>query len=748
MATKKLSLEEQAKKKAKFDTRVKSYVENLFGGPGGTFDVSKAPDDFEPTKVIDSENEFDLVKLVGKSIDPLTGIPRDIKIPEGDFKEAKNFYDFCLNFRGPDSKFPFARQMWLMLMLFAEVCPRCTPKKLFNIHNLPVDYPAKDITSKMQLLNYGLCPRCKVHKAELIQKGELKEYVEMSLCIGQRAGKSTTSAAGTEYLTHKYLMYPRMSSVCRGVSAATPLVATFVGFRFADAFSLLWDPVIKGIKDSHWFTEYHKMLDDYGQRHGIEFYRMKDVYLRYGHKNLELYPSGPTKRGLRGRTRWLSIIDELGWFPIANDGDKESDRERADADGTYDALDRSLLTLREEVSYLYRSGHNRFLQAYAINVSSPSSQADKINRLVEENKDSDHNLALRLPTWDISPLLPRDSKRIVNAYRKNPVEAERDYGANPPLNASVFIQQQDAIRSFLIKNRATVSSIEKNINDRWRQAGKIETSAPESPCTPSLMSLDAGLTNNSFAVTIMYLNQLKIGGQETTNIQVPVCLEIMPKKGHMLHYPMIYKNVLKPLIKDFNVRFLFADRWNSIALLDTAAEDFANIDLVAKQYSVKYNDFVTTRSYLTEGKLILPALDMEPDLVRRVDEYPAYFAGKPMAHLLFQMITVKDQGKTVTKGDGYTDDIFRALVLGVSRILDDKIKEAILKMSSAVTRPLVTGAITAGRSGMMGNPQRFINPKHTAVVTSSHVPGMPVIPGAGTDVPSGRNSHVVRIHRG
>jgi hypothetical protein len=726
------------KSSSSFSDKARSYVDDLFGvTPGKKFNVEEVDDEFNPEALIDAEGEFDLVSMVGKSVDPHTGVPRDIKIPEGDFKEASSFFDYCLNFRGPDAKFPFARQMWVMLMLFAEVCPRCTPKKMFNIHNLPVDANPKDIPNRMQLLHYGVCPRCKTGKGDLIKSHGLKEYRELSLCIGQRAGKSTTTSAGIEYIEHKYLMYPRMSAVCRGVSSATPLVGTLVGLRFTDAFKLLWEPIMAGIKDSPWFTEYHKMLDFYGAKHGMEFYRMKDVYLRYSHKNIEMYPSGPTKRGLRGRTRIFSGVDEIGWFPVHEDENDE--REHADANGVYEALDRSLLTMRTEVSHLYEKGHNRFLQAYAFNISSPSSQGDKINRLVEENKESDTNLALRLATWEISPYFTRQTKEISDAYKKDPVKAERDYGANPPLNASIFIQQADAQPAFKINNLVSLREGTKNINNKWRQAAKVETSHPPSPCPASLMSLDAGLTNNSFAVTVMNLTSTTVGDVTTYQINVPVVVEVLPKDGHMLHYPMIYKNVLKPIIQDFNVRFMFSDRWNSITTLDTAAEEFEHIGLIAKQYSVKYNDFVTARSYLEEGKMLLPKLEMPADEIRRVSDYKTHFLGKPAAHLLFQMITVRDRGKTVIKGEGFTDDLFRALVLGVSRILDDKIREEILRLSSLNTKPRVTGAVSAGRSAMPNLPG---NPIHTYIARSSAAPTVT----AGNTVHRG-NAHIVRSGR-
>ena len=206
---------------------------------------------------------------------------------------------------------------------------------------------------------------------------------------------------------------------------------------------------------------------------------------------------------------------------------------------------------------------------------------------------------------------------------------------------------------------------------------------------------------------------------------MPVAVEIQPRKGYMLHYPMIYKHVLAPLIKAFNVRFVFADRWNSIATLDKAAEDYAHLQLQGLQYSVKYNDFAITRSYLEDGKLLLPKIEMDFDKLRHVDSYPSYFNFKPAAHLLFQFGSVKDKGTTVVKGDGFTDDLFRALVLGVGRIVSDKIMPEILRLSFLKTQTNV-GAVTSGRfygyhgpHAMPNKPISSVRAGHSAGATQS-----------------------------
>lgn len=1180
-----------------FASKSKNYVDSLFNNPGSASLPWEAfPDDYDPLDLIAADGEFDLAKMMDKAVDSITGLPRDIRLPEGDFPEAKNYFDYCENFVGPDTKFPFSRQMWAAIHLLAEYCPRCSHPKWENIFNVGVDVDPRNIPNNVRLLHYGKCPKCKTTKAELFANKELNLYVEAAWLWGQRSGKSILTASLTNYLLHKYLKFPKMSAICEGIQSSTPLTATFVGVRFADAIATLWEPITKGIHDSPWFREYHAMMDQYGTKLGIEFYRFKDQYLKYGHKNLEIYPAGPSKRALRGRTRFLCLtgdtlvntdrglveiknnlqgqsvdvymtknadityhaysgkkevfevtlgnglsvtgssvhplltldletykpkwtkienltvndyvvcglggtfpdeltlpsgdlpskakyevaieemvkrktfyladitkvcglspnvlsittcqytrlglltkrkmsqtgtslfsvakgvtvnqllaakkkgsqritqnrnktqfplsmttelasvlgylvadgkyteqgfaqelgfgttsilkaedfaakfqdtfgcaprrrtgyksdvklgkvygcriaysavkdflktiglvpavaktkevpwsilqadrdsvvaflssaiscdgrvpntfnkglgrtvsytstslkllqqmqilffklgypchikqntdgtskvvlkaytaskfldeytglekrdwhinrertvrrnsmsyseyripglelrntsmvyfvhtlkelnahsrintsglghlidknfvfskaktikskgvkktydisvdskshafvangivvhntgLDELGWFPISGEN---RDLERADADEVHTALDRSLLTMRREVRTLYRKGYSNFIPGIAINISSPADETDKMCRLVEENRSSTRVLALQLATWEISPLFTKDNEEIADAYSKNPIDAERDYGAKPPMNARSFMDMSVAARGFNGRNAAHVTPFEKTINEKVRRAAALDSWSPSTPQPASVLSMDAGLTNNSFAITIMNLNQTKVGELINTRVQVQVAVEIQPRPGVMLHYSKIYSDVIKPMIKHFNVRFMFADRWNSVALLDTAEEDFKHIGLVAKQHSVKYPDFLTTRSYLEEGKLILPKLEMEYEKIRQIDSYPSYFEGKPAAHLLFQFATVRDMGSTVIKGGPYTDDIFRALVLGVGRILNPKIMEEILKMG-VVLNQRNFGAVTMGRSFGMSSPINYL----------------------------------------
>ncbi len=691
----------------------RDFIDKLFNGEASD---DEAPEDVDLAKVAmrmdSSGREFDLSKFMSKSVDPVTGLPTNMKLPEGDFKEASSFFDFCSNFVSKETRFPFARQMWIMTMLFGEYCPKCSnPKWIKDIHNVPVDYKTKEMPEELQFLKYGVCPKCGTHKSEMIRSERMRLFSELDLEAGQRSGKSAVTTTGAAYVTHKYIKFPKLSTVCEGIQSSTPLTATFVGYRMTDAMNLLWQPITDIIDNSPWFQSYHEMLEEYGRKYGTEFFRLKDIYLKYFHKNIELYPAGPSKRALRGRTRFLTAIDELGWFPT-EDGEEESEeRERASADGTYNALDRSLLTVRQEVQLLFEKGYNNFLPGIAINISSPSSQADKIHRLVEENKDSPTVLALRLPTWEVNPRIPRSSPVIVKAYADNPAKAERDYGANPPLNALVFVDTLEAVRAFKGQNRADLTQIEREIDGKIRIGADLTAYAPILPTPPSVLSIDAGFSNNAFAFTIMHEEYgsptvhtpgaAKPEWAKQGKIILDAMVEIQPERGKTLHYEYIFRKTIRPLIERFNIKYVFADRWNSLAILHRIQEEYPHVKAI--QHSVKYKDFVLFKSFLTEGRLVVPTLEIEYDAVRRVENYPFCFSGKPVAHFMFQLATVRDKGNTVVKGDKYTDDLFRAAVLGVSRLADPKVSEEIEKMAlmqGRVNQRL--GVLAAGRSGGVG----------------------------------------------
>lgn len=261
-----------------------------------------------------------------KAFDPLTNSVRDLKIDDSDLQMADNYYHFCTNIAGKAIKTPFSRQLWIASHLLGEYCPRCTPKKYMSINSVPVDMDSKDLAKKMVLMKHGRCPSCGASKAEMVLAKELPDYNQLVMVAGQRGGKSAFTATLNGYHTHLLLKAPRLSTLCRGIQDFTPLTGTFVALTTGRAIKLLWNPFHTMVESSEWFQSYFEMLDLNGRKYGKEFYKKRDLFIRFFHKNLDYYAMGPMKRTLRGDTRIIAcysgktlVLTTEGWKRIEND---------------------------------------------------------------------------------------------------------------------------------------------------------------------------------------------------------------------------------------------------------------------------------------------------------------------------------------------------------------------------------------------------------------------------------------------
>lgn len=202
-------------------------------------------------------DDFDIIAKMNEAKDPDTGLLRDLKIDDGDLHHASSFYDFCFNVIKGDAHPPWMMQMWIGLMLFAEVCPVCSDKRWLSldymISNVDRGAPSEGIADHLKILKHGVCPKCKRTKHELINKWGLVNYVELVNVLGQRSGKSASAATYSSYTTHRFLKFPKLATLTKAMQKSTELTGTFVSLTFNKALSLLWTPYINIINESNWF---------------------------------------------------------------------------------------------------------------------------------------------------------------------------------------------------------------------------------------------------------------------------------------------------------------------------------------------------------------------------------------------------------------------------------------------------------------------------------------------------------------
>ena len=684
--------------------------------PKDVLKKARLDDDDEEDKSVDldigydKEEDADFVwRAMRKAFDPQTNTVRDLKIDDSDLPLASNYYHFCTKIAGKAIKTPFARQLWIAYNLLAEYCPRCTPEKYSDINNIQVDMDSADLVKKVSLLRRGVCPKCGVHKSKLVLSGELMDYNQLVMVAGQRGGKSSFSSTLCAYHTHRMLKSPRLSTICRGIQDFTPLTGTFVALTTGRAIKLLWNPFSVLIDQSDWFTEYFKMLDYTGRKYGKEFYKKKSLFIRFFHKNLDYYPMGPMKRTLRGDTRVFGCTDELGWFPyilpnaMTQDEDEnglleeqeEDEREMANGDEVHQALDNSLSTLRTEVYALYKQDINTIPTGLNLNISSPQSWQDKICRLLKESENpATLSLGIRLPTWDINPIYTRDHPIVTSAYAKSPRRAERDFGANPPRISENMFLKEVVRASFRGKQHHTVEYDDTNPE---HTLGKLVTLIKRDKWRATVLGIDAGFNNNSFA--------LALGSREEGLVVAHSVMELIPSKKKPIFYPAVYRDIILPLVKQCNVLYVGADRWNSINLLQQIQEDTEGRTKWV-HVTLNDNDFKEYQDLMNSGNQILPKNSLPFEYIEEVQDYRKALIDKPVDHLYQQFTSVQNRHGVIIKGEGYTDDVFRALVVMSTMHFIPKVREYLIKTGGSVKDGFSHRAtvMVAGRSGGMYVP--------------------------------------------
>lgn len=634
-----------------------------------------------PTSALESKygDDFDIVGLMAEARDPDTGLLRDLKVDDRDLRHASSFYDYSFNVIGEDAHPPWIIQMWTGLLLFGEVCPVCSNKKWLDlewfVENIPKNKPSRDIKEGIKVLKHGVCPKCKRTKFELIRDHGLNNYTELVNVLGQRSGKSSSAAMLSSYHLHRMLKFPRLADHTTAMQKSTELTATFVSLTFAKALGLLWTPFINIVNESKWYKEYHEMLDFYNNKYGVELYRKKDEFLKYWHKSLKLYPTNPKSQTLRGDTRFAAVIDELGLFPLPTGNDEEDEKsDRANADEAHKSLTNSLVTVQSIQLELLSLGLN-CPPALMIGVSSPISMRDKVMRRLADSRTSEGKkfiLGVNLPTWKVNPSIHRNSPIIQMAYASNAEKAERDFGANPPRVHQTFMKStQIPHELFNVKNTHEIKYV-------YDTPGVLSAKVlcHYKPKYPSVVCIDAGHTNNSFTLIAGHFDFV------TQRTVATTCIEIMPHDGRRIDFNSVYLNVILPVLKDVNGVVLLADQWQSLDILSRAQADAGLTPqgkprCLAKQYSPRRKDFDALVAMAENKSLDLPFLpktDYDQVLTDYIDFKTLNL--QPVKHLLLQMLTVRDMGenKAPDKGEGFTDDIFRALVL-ITKIHNEKVLE-------------------------------------------------------------------------
>ena len=380
------------------------------------------------TKVEEDADKFDPVKLV-EDIITSDYDPRALSlVDDRDLPRPGNPITFLT-----DPKFmgikPFPRQLQIASEFWSAYCPYCSDTRFIR-KGIQVDTKLDEIWDRMVLYRNGICPKCGKTRAEAIEDGDHNFYGRLVGVAGQRSGKSVFVSMIAAVHTGQFLMLPDIHSMF-GLLPSVILHGTFVGLRYTDAVQNLWDPYFDNVTNTPWFKQYIDFLHEEGNRIGKELVKINGSAIAWAHKRMLWAPAGPDKRMLRGRTRIFAAGDEVGWFFGGGDGVKYN------WDEVQKALGNSLMTIRPKARQLLHE-YPDMPNAIECDISSPSSKLDPIMRAYKQSQGSKVSFGWKYPTWEVNPNIRKED--LAEEFRVNPIEAERDFGANPPFSTDPYIK--------------------------------------------------------------------------------------------------------------------------------------------------------------------------------------------------------------------------------------------------------------------------------------------------------------------
>lgn len=578
------------------------------------------------------------------------------KLDERDIPKAPNIVEWATSPQFLHTTI-LPKQIEIASKLLGEHCPDCSnPGYIDRLFDQSLGH----IRDNVVFLEHGVCPRCKKNREQFIREKKLGHYNELIGCLGQRSGKTKLVGLVASYQLHRFLKIPDPLRFF-GLPSGELLMGTFSALTAEQCRDTLWESFRGFVDASPWFQNYHNFLKNESKRLGVELVRHLTSYMWYGHKHILFHYTGSEARKMRGKTRIFCAIDELGWM-----NSEDSGATFLNADAVYTALSNSLATMKMKYLQQWEALNFDTPPSLMLNISSPSAAKDKIMRLMKQSKDNPRMLAFQLPTWEANPDYSFDALREEFATMTD-LEFFRDFGAEPPIAADPFIADAKVIDRVARYEPRPLFEINPvvgtdGLGDEFRSAQLNLIAADRS--TPRLLCFDLGYKKNALAFCLFSMGP-------DFRVQMDYCFELSPTKERPVNGVHFFENVTTALVRNFNIKFAFFDRWQSM----DQVQRLKDMGVDAKIYSLTYKDMDNVRGAILSQSLTIPKLSQPTaEVVREWLAADNVHHMNPNSLLAIQLLTVRDFGSKMMKPLDGDDDIFRAFCLGVVKMQDPAIK--------------------------------------------------------------------------
>ncbi len=623
---------------------------------------------------IDWDGEFDPTEYLNTMIETKLDNRVLTDIDERELPRAANFVEFCygknfLNFP------PFPRAIQIVASLFGEICPFCSDEQTRqNLYSQKID----EIYDKVVFTRYGVCPKCKKTRIDFLKARKYWFPDRLVAIIGQRAGKNFMFVQAQLYLLHRFLTFERNNKRITPYDyyglAPGPLRMTFTAITLGQAMKTLWGPFTSIFEDAPWFQEYGRFLTYHGKRKGVELYTNNSTFIVYKNKRIDVACSAPDQRTLRGATRFSFGIDEVCWFDAGGQDSKSApSKVLGSIDDIHTSLSNSLRTIRNAAMKRIKAGDYDCPTGYSFDISSPCHANDIGMMGLREAQKNVFISAWNFATWQFNP--EYESEESFKAdYIKDPIKADRDFGAIPPLTVSPWMS--DA-RPVVLASRTQQEPmiITHKVCTEINPFGEVSTwfklESIKDATTPRILAIDNGLTSNAFAAVLLSVRK----GVS----RVDECFMLKPNESENIKVNLdkMFEEFVYPLASKCNIVLGLYDRWNSIQNIQKLRGEGKDW----RQYSLTPNDFDMLRGKLQSSEVSLPFSEFDLNVFLKKESADTDLVRlsmlKPNFGLILQILTVRSLGVRVVKPLYGDDDVFRAAALGIKHLYEDDIRKVL-----------------------------------------------------------------------
>ena len=530
---------------------------------------------------------------------------------------------------------------------FTELlCPFCN-----DIHRV---VNVKDVPREDQVLfEHDHCPQCNYYKYE--DPDILSFYNDLIGVVGMRAGKSILVGSLSAYFLHEYLCIPNLHDKL-GISDATDLDISFVASTGDQSAETVYGYFRNFYDSSPWFTNYVQSLRALEREdlalHPGSLYIESTKRIHFKEHRIRIKSLTSNSNGLAGRTRLLSIIDELARLDVG-----ESKRSGTEV---YRVLRRALQTLRSRVARIREDNDFSLPDAKMLCVSSPMYDDDMSMTLLKRSDKHSKMFGFKSTTWEFNPDVRRDD--LAEEYEADPVGADRDFGANPPGSENPFIESAvvDAAilpdsKNALVYREHYFDEVVNNIEFNYVeiQFGKFHFNN----LNDYFIHCDPGEKKDSFCLGIGHRegdNCIIDGGFELRPIPKGNAAKLQPREAY---FPAVVDFILE-LNRLASIYAITYDKWQSTDQI----QRLRSHKILALGKNLNREDHVRFSAGLRNHTVFLPTPEIP------MNSYTKPMRNVPCAKAIYELKHLNDNGVRVDHSKHGSNDMIQTYV-GVHRLI-------------------------------------------------------------------------------